>query len=128
MLERIESPDAVLAFRAVGKIDKSDYDSVLEPAVYAMLAQHGELRFVYVLGDEYDGMSAAAAWEDAKLGIGHLTKWKRVGVVTDHDWLRKSISMFGWMMPGDVKTFTVAELDAAIEWAAAAAPGELTQS
>ena len=52
MLERIESPDAVLAFRAVGKIDKSDYDNVLEPAVYAMLAQHGELRFVYVLGDE----------------------------------------------------------------------------
>ncbi len=38
MLERIESPENVLAFRARGHIDKIDYEDVLEPAVEEMLA------------------------------------------------------------------------------------------
>ena len=118
MLEPIASPDNVLAFRAVGRIESADYDKVLGPAVDAQIDAHGEVRFVYVLGPEFDGLSVAAGWEDAKLGIGHLSKWKRVAVVTDHDWIRRGIGMFGWMVPGDVKTFDVADERAAIEWAA----------
>ena len=118
MLERIDSPEEVLGFKAVGKIEQSDYDAILEPAVRAMLAARNELRFVYVLGDEFDGYSASAAFEDAKLGFGHFTKWERVAIVTNHDWLRRSIAMFGWMMPGEVKTFSLTEVDDAIAWAA----------
>jgi hypothetical protein len=118
MLEPITSPENVLAFRAVGKIEKADYEGVLEPAVDALIAAHGEVRFVYVLGPEFDGYSTGAGWEDAKLGIGHLSKWKRIAVVTDHDWIRHATSMFGWMVPGEMKTFDVAEEGAAIEWAA----------
>ena len=51
MLERLESPDTVLAFRAVGKIDAVDYERVLQPAVHEMLDTLGELRLVYVLGE-----------------------------------------------------------------------------
>jgi hypothetical protein len=29
---------------------------VIEPAVKAMVAEHGDLRFVHVLGDEFDRM------------------------------------------------------------------------
>jgi hypothetical protein len=45
MLRRIERPDAVLAYRAVGKAEKSDYETVLAK---------DEVRFVYVLGDDFD--------------------------------------------------------------------------
>jgi hypothetical protein len=118
MLERIDCPEGVLGFKAVGKIEPSDYDAVLEPAVKAMLEKRDELRLVYVLGDEFDSYSASAAFEDAKLGFGHFTKWERVAIVTDHDWLRRSIAMFGWMMPGAVKTFSLTAVDDAIAWAA----------
>src|SRR5262245_59188347 len=118
MLEPIESPEHVLAFRAVGKIERADYDNILEPAVTAQIDAHGEVRLVYVLGPEFDGYSIGAGWEDAKLGIGHLSKWQRVAVVTDHDWIRHGISMFGWMVPGDVRTFDIADERAAIDWAA----------
>ena len=91
MLQRIEAPDGVLAFRAVGKIEKADYDTVLEPAIAAMIADKGEVRLVYVLGDEYDRYTAGATWEDAKLGLGHLSKWKRIAVVTNHEWLRHGV-------------------------------------
>ncbi|HXY95249.1 MAG TPA: STAS/SEC14 domain-containing protein [Acidimicrobiia bacterium] len=119
MLEGLQSPDTVLAFRAVGTVEESDYDTVLEPAVEQMMADRGQLRFVYVLGDEFDGYSFAAGWEDAKLGMSHLTKWKRCAVVTSHDWVRHFVGMFRWMMPGDLKVFELPDFDAAIAWAAA---------
>ena len=118
MLERLETPERVLAFRAVGKIEKSDYETVLEPAIEAMIADQGEVRFVYVLGDDFDAYTAGATWEDAKLGVSHASKWSRVAVVTDHDWVRHVVGMFGWVLPGEVKTFALDEQAAAIEWAA----------
>ena len=77
-----------------------------------------EIRFVYVLGDDFDGYSVAAGWEDTKLGIGHVSKWKRIAVVTNHDWTRHTVGMFGWMLPGNVKVFPLQEQAAAMEWAA----------
>lgn len=93
MLEVVESPDTVLA-------------------------QHGELRAVIVIGDEFDGLTAGATWEDTEFGFEHLSKRKRCAVVTSHDWVRHGVSIFGWMMPGDVKVFADSDVTAAIEWAA----------
>ncbi len=118
MIEPVPSPDGVLAFRAVGRVEKADYDDVLEPAVDAMVAERGELRLVYVLGEAFEGYAASAGVEDAKLGLGHLSKWRRVAVVTDRDWVRNSVSMLGWMMPGDVRVFDEMELEQALRWAA----------
>jgi hypothetical protein len=60
-----------------------------------------------------------AGWEDAKVGLAHLTKWKRCAVVSDKDWVHHALAVFGWTMPGDLKLFAESELDAAIAWAAA---------
>lgn len=119
MIERLESPETVLAVRAVGKIDAVDYERVLQPAVQEMLDARGELRLVYVLGDEFDGYTAGAGWEDAKLGLGNLSKWERCAVVTNHEWVEHLIGIFGWLMPGDIKVFKVDEVEEAIAWAAA---------
>ena len=40
-------------------------------------------------------------------------------MVTDESWLRHAISMFRFMMPGDVECFEPAAVEAAIAWAAA---------
>ncbi len=78
-----------------------------------MMKSRDEIRFVYVLGDDFDVYSVAAGWEDTKLGIGHVSKWKRIAVVTNHDWIRHAVGMFGWMVPGDVKVFPLQEQAAA---------------
>jgi hypothetical protein len=119
MLEQLASPENVLALRAVGTVDRSDYENVLEPAVDAMLATHGEMRFVYVIGDEFEKYSAGADWEDMKFGFTHLSKWKKCAIVTDKDWIRHGIRLFRWMMPGELEVFDPADVQAAIDWAAA---------
>lgn len=119
MIELLESPSNVLAVRAVGRLTKEDYETVLEPAVERHVSETGELRAVIVVGDELDSFTAGAAWEDTKFGIAHWGKWKRCAVVTDKDWVEDGVKIFGWMMPGEVKVFEADDLDDAIEWAAA---------
>jgi hypothetical protein len=111
-------PDDVLGLEAVGKVTEEDYEQVLTPAVEAKIAAHGKVRCVYVLGEEFEGWTFGAMWQDAKLGGSELRKWERIAVVTDTDWIRHAVSGLGWMIPGDVRVFPVAELDAATAWAA----------
>ena len=124
MLEKLESPDSVFAVEVVGKLEKSDYETMLRPAIDAQIKDAGEIRSVWVFGEKYQGLTAGAVSSDAKLYLGELfhrdlSKWKRCAVVTDKDWLRHSVEIFRFMMPGEVELFDVTQAQAAIEWAAA---------
>ena len=123
MLKKIESPDSVLALEAVGKLAKGDYDTVLVPGIRQQIDASGEIRLVFVFADAFEGLTVGGSASDAKLFVGELvhhelSKWKRCAVVTNRDWLRHSIAMFRWMIPGEVECFEPAELEAAISWAA----------
>ena len=113
------APAGVLAFKAVGEITADDYRDVLDPAVAKTLAEHGELRAVVELGDEWSGMTMGAMWEDVSVGFGQLSKWRRCAVVTNRDWVEHATKAFAWMKPGIVKVFALDELADALTWAAA---------
>ena len=118
MLEPIaDLPEGVLGFEARGEIQASDYSDVLMPAVGAVWDRGEEVRIVLVF-EHWDGMSSGAAWEDLKVGKKNLTKWKRIALVTDLDWMITVVSLFGWMTPGELKRVPGAERDKAITWAA----------
>jgi hypothetical protein len=118
-MEKLESPPNVIAIKAVGKLAKDDYTNVLTPAIKALIDSTGELRAVIVIGEDFDGIAPGGTWEDFRTGLQHLGKWKRCAVVTDKDWVKHGVALFGWTMPGDVKMFAESEVDQAIEWAAA---------
>jgi hypothetical protein len=110
-------PDGVIGFEADGKIRADDYKQVLVPAVEQQLAAGNDIRIVLVL-DDFDGFTADAAWQDLKLGVEHLSRWKRIALVTDVDWAKHLTHLFGWMTPGDLAHFALADRAAAIAWAA----------
>jgi len=110
-------PENVIGFEARGEIHADDYTTVLIPAIEAQLAAGNDLRIVLVF-EHWDGFSAGAAWEDMKMGMEHFTHWKRIALVTDLDWMVHLTQLFGWMTPGEMKRFPLAERDAAIVWAA----------
>jgi hypothetical protein len=124
MLETLQSPANVCAVEVVGKLEKSDYDTVLLPALRAQIDGAGEIRIVFVFGSRYEGLTIGGNAADAKLYVSELfhrelSKWKRCAVVTDEGWLRHAISVFRFMMPGEVESFDTAQVAAAIAWAAA---------
>ena len=118
MLEPVPgAPEGVIAVEAVGKITAEDYEQVLEPAIAEVLAAHGGLRVVIVLGDRWEGLAAAALWDDLRVGLANVRSWKRCAVVTDRGWIEHATKAFGWMTPGEVKVFEHGELAEALAWA-----------
>jgi len=111
-------PENVLGVEVSGRVTDDDYERVLIPAVRAKLETVSAIRILYVIGEEFDGWTMGAMWEDAKLGLGELKNWERVAVATDKDWVKHVVRAFGWMVPGDVRVFDLDELEDAKAWAA----------
>lgn len=117
MLEPIpDLPGNVAGFTAHGRVTSEDYERVLIPIVEAKLRDHGKIRLLYHLAEGVSGMDATAMWDDAKVGIKHLSSWEKIAVVTDIDWIRNAVRLLGFAMPGPVKTFRGEELQRAIGW------------
>ena len=117
MLEKLQDlPDSVVGFKASGEVTGDDYRNILIPAVEAALESGRKVRLLYVLGPDVTGFSAGAAWQDTKVGVGHYSRWEKVAVVSDKEWLRHSVDLFGYLIPGEVKAFTPAEEAQARTW------------
>ena len=51
----------------------------------------------------------------------HVSRWEKIAVVTDMDWIRHSVNIFGYLIPGEIKAYpAAAEGDA---WAYPFRPG-----
>jgi SpoIIAA-like len=116
-------PAGVIGFEANGEIVESDYRDVLMPAVRGVWERGEDVRIVLVF-PRWQGMSPGAGWQDLKMGFEHLRRWKRIALVTDLDWMITVTSLFGWITPGELKRFPLADRDAAIAWAAGDDGGE----
>ena len=84
----VDFPDDVLAFVCNGRVTKEDYDAVLVPAVMNGLKRQGK----------------------------DLTRWERVAVVTDVEWIKHAVRFFSFLMPGVTKFFSRSEAAQAREW------------
>jgi hypothetical protein len=108
-------PPGTVGVEAVGKVTEEDYRRVLEPAL-TQASQEGRIRLLFVLGDEFGSLSPGATWADTKLWARHLKGWERIAIVSDADWLEHAATVFGWMMPGQVKVFETDDVADAKSW------------
>jgi hypothetical protein len=120
VIELLEGfPDGVVAASAKGQVTRRDYDEVLIPKVNDVIARHPRIRCYYELGPQFAGFDAGAAWEDFRLGIEHLAHWERVAVVTDVEWIRVAMTVFRFLVPGQIRLFGTGEAREARQWIAA---------
>jgi hypothetical protein len=117
MLEILQNlPEQVLGIQARGEVTAEDYRSVLVPAVEDKVSRHKGLRLLYVLGDDFEGYTGLAAWEDAKVGLQHFTDFDRIAVVTNESWVARTVKAFSFIVPGDVHVFANEDIDKARSW------------
>ncbi len=119
MIEQVQGlPANVVAFAGRGQVTKGDYMSTVIPAVDRALAGHERLRLYYELGADFAGIDADAILEDFKVGMEHLSRWDRIAIVTDVEWIAHSVSLFSFLMPGAMKLFATKDVDQARSWIA----------
>jgi len=124
MITKIDDlPDGVIGFEATGKLHAEDYRDVLTPAIEAAVADGAKLRVLLVMA-EFDGLSGGALWQDMKMGVSHLRAWDRLALVTDVEWMVHAVHLFGWLTPGEFKTYPSAERAAAVTWLAGPADAD----
>jgi len=117
-------PPEVLGFRAVGKVEPSDYRAVLDPAVDAVIAKGQKVNLVLVLGEEFSRYSIGALWQDALLEGKPEDSWGRIALVTHRKILGEIVQGLAGMLPGDFRRFALADLDEAIAWAGSTEPAD----
>jgi len=117
MIEQLQGfPATVLAFAGHGQVTKADYVSVLVPAVETAFAGHDRIRLYYEIGADFTGIDADAMLEDFKIGMRHLTRWERIAVVTDVQWIAHAMLLFSFLIPGGMKAFATADTKQARSW------------
>jgi SpoIIAA-like len=109
-------PAHVVVAEAHGTVTADDYEQVLIPAVDQAASGGSKMRMLYVLGDDFDGFDAKAGVDDTRLGLSHWRDFERIGVATDHSAYRAMVKGLGFLLPGEVRVFDMADLDAAVEW------------
>jgi hypothetical protein len=116
-----EMPAGTIGIRATGRVTGEEYRELVLPPMRAA-AEAGDVRMVFAAGPDFERFELGALAQDARagitLGIGHPHAWKRVAVVTDVDWIVKSIHMFAWLTPGEVRVFDLDGIDEAKAWVA----------
>ena len=80
------------------------------------LTRNKKLRSYYEIGPGFDGMDLGAMLKDLRVGFGHLGQWERIAVVTDIDWIKHAMQLFGFLLPSKTEVFGVAQATDAKAW------------
>ena len=106
MIEKInEVPPYVAGFKATGKVTKDDYTEIVVPEIEKILEQHGHIHFLLVLNTDVGNFTAGAWMSDALVGLKHLTKWKKMAIVSDQKGVEKVTDIISPIMPAKAKGF-----------------------
>jgi hypothetical protein len=120
MIERLMNcTENVLAFVCNGHVTKADYDAVLVPAVINALRSYDRARVYYETGAHCAGIDPGAIREDFKLGMEHVSRGERVAVVIDIEWIRPTMRLVSFLMPGAMKSLPVSQSAQARAWVGA---------
>ena len=95
-------------------------DGILVPAILEALERHDKIRLLYKISANFTGYDPGAMWEDMKIGVEHPTRWERVAVVTDVDWIVQTMRLFNFLIPCPAKVFPLSESTQAHAWIIAA--------
>ena len=120
MIEELQDmPAGVNGIRVSGRVTADDFRQ-FKPTLDRML-DAGDIRFVEVIGADYEGFGPGGLLADIKQGFStmtHLRALTRTAVVTDKEWIGHALHALSWMIPGEVALFGLDELEAAKQWAA----------
>lgn len=108
--------DDILVVVASGRVSREDVESYLIPAIETKLQDHACIRLWYEFSSEFEGISVGALWDDAVLGLFHLSDFSRVVMLVDGARMSTMVNTLACMLLCSVKVFTSNEHIQAKAW------------
>jgi hypothetical protein len=111
-----ETKENLLAVKATEKLTRKDYEEVFIPKLKQLIQEHGKVRAVVYLDDNFDGWEIGAMWDDAKFGIQHRNDFDKIALVSSKKWIEWATKIGAHFMKGQMKTFDGSQLQEALAW------------
>ncbi len=107
----------VAEIQVLGRVTEHDMDEIL-PKLEAFIEKHGTIRIVEVI-ERFEGFDPTTVLDGVKFDIKHLRNVSHAAVVSDIPWIGFMTRAASTVMPLTVRTFSMADLEAARAWARA---------
>lgn len=104
----------VIEITVDGDIARADFEAAVQ-AIEALAAKHERVNAVEVI-HRIGKMSPGLWWRDLNYSVSHLDKFGRCAVVTDKGWIGPLARFFAAFTHLEIRTFPLAELEAARAW------------
>jgi hypothetical protein len=111
-------PTGIVGLKAVGRVTKHDYETAIEPLLDEARRDERRLRVLCQLGPEFEGLTASAAWKDAKLGLHSLQLIEGCAVMTDKRWVEAPTRLAAFVASFPARVFSNGERAQAVDWLA----------
>jgi hypothetical protein len=109
-------PPHVAAYKALGAISKEEYETVVMARVDEVAAVYGRINFLVQLETGMENYSIGAFIDYIKVSFEHFSKWNRMAIVSDQQWVRRAYDTLSYLVHGEIRTYELKELDNAKEW------------
>ena len=106
--------DGILAFRASGKLTRSDYEAFL-PRLEALIRKHGTIS-LYIELEGFQGWEADAAWTDLRFGLQHDSDFRRIAIVGDSALEHWGTALANFFTRTQMRFFRKSDAGAAWDW------------
>jgi len=111
-----ESHGNILGVRANGTLTGQDYKDVLIPRLEKVMEEKGKVRLLFDLGQDFQGWTLEALWDDARFGWGSRNRFEKVALVGGSLWMELGAKAGGLLMGGELRTFDHDRLQEAWDW------------
>lgn len=117
MVELInELPPHVAAYKAGGVVSKEEYEQVVMVRVNQVAHNFGKINFLVLLETSMGNYSTGAFLDYIKISFMHFSRWERMAIVTDEEWLRRAYSLLSHLVHGTIKTYEFKDFAEAKAW------------
>ncbi|HZE21685.1 MAG TPA: STAS/SEC14 domain-containing protein [Desulfobaccales bacterium] len=110
-----ESQGDILGVKVNGKFTNLDYKEFLIPRLEDLIKEHGKVRVLLYLDDDFQGLELDAI-KSEPFGLRHKDDFQKIAVVGGSWRLRLELKMVAPFMAGEMRTFSREELPAAWAW------------
>lgn len=119
MIEVLDVPAPVVAFRIAGTLEGAEYDRIIE-VVETALARHQRIGVLMDLTNFKD-FTLEAALKDIRYDLSKLSqlnRFPRVAILSDKEWIRLMAKVSSPLLPHlEIRAFDPGQYDAALTWA-----------
>ncbi|MDM8176486.1 MULTISPECIES: STAS/SEC14 domain-containing protein [Olivibacter] len=115
-------PPHVVAYRAQGKVNGEEYKEIVVQRIAEVAKAYPQINFIVLLETGFEDYSLQALLEYIKVSFEHFSKWNRMAIVSDQQWVRKIYDILSPLVHGEIRTYRLEDQQIACEWVSAPLP------